>query len=540
MERGCRLKNSRVVYCLIGFGCIFAWGIGSVHLFDLDELYFAEITREMMRTGHYGQVNFNFEPLYEKPPLFFWLQAASMHLWGINEIGARFPNLLCGLLTLATLYCIGKQYKGRWFGLLWMCLYATAFLPHFYFKSGIIDPFFNYFLLLAIYCLSNATMPSKEWLYGLAGLCIGCALLAKGPMAFIIPLATLSLSYTWFSGKVVQLKLLILTVFVAIVVLSCWLIPEIAANGWIFIKAFWAYHLLLCQQPVATHAQPWYYHYVVLFLGCFPSALFAICFLKEKIFCRDDYFLANMQALLVTILVIFTLVGTKIVHYSSMAYFPITFLAANFFHQRIYNRKYIYLGIVSLFLVIGLVIGGALTIMPWVMLHKSLWLSFIKNQYIQDALGLPVVWSYWDGLPGLLYMIGIGAAYYCLLQFRWVPFISIFMCINICTLALFFVRIAPKVEAYTQKEMVAFCKACKGKELYLTTIGFKSAAPLFYADQPKRLTQPDIAWRLEGAIDKPCFFILYKSDRALLESYKDIIYIKDAGCFVFYKRLPIR
>lgn len=538
MEKGYRLKNSTVAYFLVGFGCIFAWGIGTVHLFDLDELYFAEITREMMRTGWYGQVTFNFEPLYEKPPLFFWLQAASMHLWGINEIGARFPNLVCGLLTLATIYYIGKHYKGRWFGFLWMCLYATAFLPHFYFKSGIIDPFFNYFLLLAIYFLSPTVTPSKEWFYSCAGLFIGCALLAKGPMALLIPLATLSLSYTWFRGRVVRLKLLTVAMLVATVVLSGWLVPEICANGCSFIKEFWTYHLLLYHHPVDTHAQPWYYHYLVLFGGCFPSSLFAIHFLKEKRLVQNHYFAANMQALLVVVLLIFTLVGTKIVHYSAMAYFPITFFAADFFHQWIYNRKYIYPRIGGLFLAIGVVIGSALTIMPWVMLHKALWVPLIKTQAIRDALGLSVIWNYWDSMPGLIYIIGIGIAYYYFLQFRLVPFMVTFMCINICTLALFFIRIAPKVEAYMQKEMVDFCKACKGKDLYLTTIGFKSAAPLFYADQPKSLKKPDIAWLLEGTIDKPCLFILYKSDSALLEPYKDITCIKDAGCFAFYKRLP--
>ncbi len=536
MQNGCRLKNSSVIYFLVGFVSIFAWGIGSVHLFDLDELYFAEITREMMHTGRYGQVSFNFEPLYEKPPLFFWLQAASMHLWGINEIGARFPNLVCALLTLGTLYYVGKQYKGRWFGFVWTCLYATTFLPHFYFKSGIIDPFFNYFLLLAIYFLSNAVTLSKAWLYG--GLSIGCALLAKGPIALIILFGTLSLSYTWFKGSVVQLKSLILTMLVATAVGCCWLIPEIWSNGWNFIKAFWAYHLLLYQQPVDIHAQPWYYHYLVLFFGCFPSALFALCFLKEKKLLQSSYFLANMQALWAIVLVIFTLVGTKIVHYSAMAYFPITFFATGFFHQLIYNKKYIDLGIAYLFVLMGLVIGVGLVMLPLCMLHKTIWLPFIKNQYIKDALALPVLWSYWDSMPGLVYITGIGLSYYYLVRFRFVPFMRTFMAINICVLALFFRGIAPKVEAYTQKEMVDFCKACRGKELYLTTIGFKSAAPLFYADQPKPLKNPDIDWLLAGNIDKPCFFILYKSDQKLLQAYKDITCIKVRGGFAFYKRLP--
>ncbi|MGI2298863.1 ArnT family glycosyltransferase [Candidatus Cardinium hertigii] len=538
MGKGFQLKNSIVFYFLIGFGCIFALGIKGVHLFDLDELYFAEITREMIRTGDYGQVTFNFEPLYEKPPFFFWLQALSMHFWGINELGARFPNLFCGLLTLATVYYIGKEYKDQWFGFLWMCLYATAFLPHFYFKSGIIDPFFNYFLLLAIYFLSHTMMPSNPWLYSGSGLSIGCGLLTKGPMAVIIPLATLGLSYTWFKSSVVSFKSLVVALLIATGVLSCWLIPEIWCNGCTFIKKFWEYHLLLYHQPVYTHDQPWYYHYLVLFFGCFPSALFAIFILKQKRLIQDSYFAANMQALLVVVLVIFTLVGTKIVHYSAMAYFPITFFATDFLHQQIYNRQYSHSVMAFLFLVIGVVIGTTLALIPWIMLHKTLWISLVQNQTIKDALQVSVLWNYWDRIPGMIYIIGIGIAYSFLLQFRFIPFISNFALINICTLALFLIRIAPKVEAYTQKAMIDFCKACKGKNVYLATIGFKSAAPLFYADLPKSLRVADINWLLEGPIDKPCFFILYKKDRAMLKDYLDITYIKSSGCFAFYKRLP--
>ena len=125
-------------------------------------------------------------------------------------------------------------------------------------------------------------MPSNPWLYGSAGLSIGFGLLTKGPMALIIPLATLGLSYTWFKGNVVSFKSLVSALLIATAVVSCWLIPEIWSNGCTFIKKFWDYHLLLYHQPVYTHDQPWYYHHLVLFFGCFPSTLLAILILKQK------------------------------------------------------------------------------------------------------------------------------------------------------------------------------------------------------------------------------------------------------------------
>ncbi len=58
--------------------------LGGVHLFDWDEINFAEGAREMIVLKNYLRVHINYEPFWEKPPFFFWLQAASMNLLGIG------------------------------------------------------------------------------------------------------------------------------------------------------------------------------------------------------------------------------------------------------------------------------------------------------------------------------------------------------------------------------------------------------------------------------------------------------------------------
>src|SRR4030042_1849068 len=73
--------------------------IGGVHLFDWDEINFAESAREMIVTGDYLTVRIDFLPFWEKPPLFIWMQVLSMKLFGINEFAARFPNAICGIIT---------------------------------------------------------------------------------------------------------------------------------------------------------------------------------------------------------------------------------------------------------------------------------------------------------------------------------------------------------------------------------------------------------------------------------------------------------
>lgn len=90
--------------------------LGGVHLFDWDEINFAESAREMIVTGDYLTVQINFLPFHEKPPLFIWMQVLSMKLFGVNEFAARFPNAICGIVTLLILFNLGKKMRDNLFG----------------------------------------------------------------------------------------------------------------------------------------------------------------------------------------------------------------------------------------------------------------------------------------------------------------------------------------------------------------------------------------------------------------------------------------
>src|SRR5436190_3399305 len=180
------------IYILVLAALLFIPLLGTVHLFDWDEANFAESAREMLVTGNYFNVQINFQTFWEKPPLFMWLQALSMHFFGVNEYAARFPNAIVGVMTLLIIFNIGKKEFDKRFGLLWVIAYAGSILPHFYFKSGIIDPVFNLFIFLGLYQLSRLTDFDKTHKErrtrraALAGLYIGLAVLTKGPVAFLI------------------------------------------------------------------------------------------------------------------------------------------------------------------------------------------------------------------------------------------------------------------------------------------------------------------------------------------------------------------
>jgi 4-amino-4-deoxy-L-arabinose transferase-like glycosyltransferase len=55
----------------------------------------------------------NYVKYFEKPPLLYWINAASLKIFGQNEFAVRFPSALCGLLTVLALYIIARHLYGR-------------------------------------------------------------------------------------------------------------------------------------------------------------------------------------------------------------------------------------------------------------------------------------------------------------------------------------------------------------------------------------------------------------------------------------------
>src|SRR5664279_3512947 len=239
--------------------------LGCVHLFDWDEINFAESAREMIVTGNFSRVQIDFHPFWEKPPLFFWMQALSMKLFGINEFAARFPNAIIGIFTLLTLYLIGKRLYDEKFGLIWSLSYLGSFLPHIYFRSGIIDPLFNFFIFLTVIFLAKSIKENdndnglKFALF--AGISAGLATLTKGPVGLLI--AGISVLVYWASVKFKKSSnwrnILIFSIS-CLVITSLWFVPEMINNGFWFIREFLKYQAGLFLNPVAGHSEPIYYH----------------------------------------------------------------------------------------------------------------------------------------------------------------------------------------------------------------------------------------------------------------------------------------
>jgi 4-amino-4-deoxy-L-arabinose transferase-like glycosyltransferase len=505
--------------------------LGQTHLFDWDEINFAEAAREMLLTGNYGVVQINYEPFWEKPPLFFWLQALSMHLFGVNEWAARLPNALVGTASLLSIYSIGMALHGRRFAWFWVLSFWGSLTPHLYAKSGIIDPTFNLFIVLSISAICFHR-------YYVAGLTLGLAVLTKGPVAVLI--VGLVLGILWLANRcrgILSWRGLGQLIASTLLVVGAWVLWEYQQHGSWFFEAFIEYQIRLFNTEDAGHGQPFYYHFVVVLLGCFPASILAIRYLfpahKTSIRGAEAAFYHRlMLALFWVVMILFSVVRTKIVHYSSLAWFPVTYLSGWYLFQwhngQISWSRWTNLGLIF----IGFLLSAVLVGLPLVGHFAAQLEPYIHDRFAVANLQAQVGWQGWEWSFGVVLFLAI------VLIIKYFPRQKILIFVIVAfVLEDYLYFVLPKVEGHTQRAAIDFFQSKKGKDVYIEPLGYKSYAQLFYFEkQPQK--PRTVEWLLTSKeLDKPAYFVTRLDRAEEWLKHPNLRKLGEKNGFIFFERI---
>ena len=543
------LSDKTIQVLIFIIGCfLYIPFIGQSHLFDWDEINFAEAAREMLVTKDWLTVQINYLPFWEKPPLFIWMQAISMKIFGVNEFAARFPNAVCGVVTLLVLFRLGRSILNSKLGLLWSFLYACSILPFLYFKSGIIDPWFNLFIFLGIYYIAKFTFSEisldRYKFVGLSALFIGLGVLTKGPVALLIfGLVT----FIYFVTKKFRVKFsfghILLFSIIFLLVGGFWFILQLLNGNIEIVKDFFEYQIRLFQTEDAGHGGFLFYHFVVLFIGVFPASIYA--FLNFNRFRQDERkqffeFKNWMLILFWTVLILFTIVKTKIIHYSSLGYFPLTFIAAFLIYKQLEQKETLPKWIKILVLFVGFLWSLIVVVIQIIAANKEeiIKMKSVKDEFALGNLQANVHWSGFEFLIGLLFFV---ALVFVFVSKRFTTQNQIIGSLFITLIFIYstIVVIVPRVEGYTQNAAITFYKSRQGEACYVKTVGFKSYADLFYtAKTPtENLNANNEDWLIFGEIDKPVYFVMKNTRSEEFErNFPHIKRLFKKNGFVFYMR----
>jgi 4-amino-4-deoxy-L-arabinose transferase-like glycosyltransferase len=309
----------------------FFWMLGAAPLFDVDEGAFSQATLEMFERGDFLSTYLNGAPRYDKPILVYWLQAASVALLGPTEWAFRLPSALCAALWAWLTYLFARRAYGEERALFSAMLLATSLGVYIIGRAATADALLNSLLAAAMFAAwLHLSTGRRGWLYATHA-AIALGVLAKGPIAILVPFATTFLFCffkrdlkTWASA-VFDWRALLLFFAIA----APWYAAILAREGWAFVEGFFLRHnVARFGGPLQGHGGSLLYYFPVLLVLALPyTALIVPVAVRVRGLWRDE-----LQAYLLLwfgfVFVFFSLSGTKLPHYVLYGYTAAALLMA--------------------------------------------------------------------------------------------------------------------------------------------------------------------------------------------------------------------
>jgi 4-amino-4-deoxy-L-arabinose transferase-like glycosyltransferase len=309
----------------------FFWMLGAAPLFDVDEGAFSQATLEMFERADFASTYLNGEPRYDKPILVYWLQAAGVALLGANEWAFRLPSAICATLWVLFTYLFVKRFYGIERAWLAAVSLATSLGVFIIGRAATADALLNCLVAASMFAAwLHLSTGRRRWLYA-AHAAIGLGVLAKGPIAVLIPLATtlifclLKRDLKTWARAVFDWRALLLLVAIA----APWYAVILAKEGWAFVDGFiFKHNVARFGGPLQGHGGSLLYYFPALLFITLPfTALLVPVALRLRDIWRDD-----LQAYLLTwfvfVFVFFSLSGTKLPHYVLYGYTGLAVLMA--------------------------------------------------------------------------------------------------------------------------------------------------------------------------------------------------------------------
>ncbi|NDE84679.1 MAG: glycosyltransferase family 39 protein [Verrucomicrobia bacterium] len=246
--------------------------LGSFGLLEPDEGRFAQVGREMMAGGDFLVPRLNGIEQFYKPPLVYWINAVGYRVLGITEWTARLPSALAFFGTIGLTGWMGWRLGGRKLGWVAALILASMLEPYALGRQITLDTTLTFWVTAALACLVRVATGDQAKKSGfLFFLCLGLGFLAKGPMAWVVPM-TAALTWTmalraegqrlglpWMKGLLLMSGVS-LSWFLAV----CWKYPEL----W---KYFLGYELVE-RFASTTHgrSKPFWFFFPILAVGTIP------------------------------------------------------------------------------------------------------------------------------------------------------------------------------------------------------------------------------------------------------------------------------
>ncbi len=246
-------------------------------LFIPDEGRYAEIPREMVATGDWVTPRLNDLKYFDKPPLQYWLTAASLAAFGDDEWTARLPTALLGFLAVLATGFTARRLWGNdgaistttVLGSSWAFYLASQYLT--------LDMTLTAFLTTALCSFllaqeSAISLPRNRrfWMCAAWASC-ALAVLSKGLIGLVLPTLTLMLysviARDWRVWKRLEIAR---GVLIFLLIVTPWFVLVQQRNPEFFDIFFIREHVERFTSFRHERYGPWWYYAPILLVGLMP------------------------------------------------------------------------------------------------------------------------------------------------------------------------------------------------------------------------------------------------------------------------------
>ena len=204
-------QSSRIilVFTLI-IAAFFSIEIGNRSFGNPDESRYVEISREMAESNDFVTPRLNGVKYFEKPPLFYWMEAASIKLMGVGFGKSRLVQLTLALFGCLSLMLVGLKAYNITTAVLSAGVLSTSVLYYVQSRFINLDLSVSVFIAASLWCYFLAIVKpcdiKRKWLLFGFYIFAALAVLSKGLIGIILPGLVI---FVWlmFNGQTFREKL---------------------------------------------------------------------------------------------------------------------------------------------------------------------------------------------------------------------------------------------------------------------------------------------------------------------------------------------
>lgn len=283
----------------------------------------------MLDQGHWWSLSDGYGPYFNKPPLAFWLRAASMGLFGREVWAIKLPEVLAGIGCVVALADVVRRLHSRRAGML--AGIALAASPQFlwFIDASKLDYPHIFFMLMALRSGVIGAREGRERGVLWCGVWIGLALMTK-PLSSLLVFPMLA---AWFAtaGRGAALRRVPAAVLVAALVAAPWHLSMVWLHGGLFTDQYFGSEMVRRAVGELHESGPWYYYFRYLRdHHAWWSGLAVVSLLSWPLFARTGRARSGIALAAIWTcgwLLAMTLFGGKVRYYLLQVYPGIAWLA---------------------------------------------------------------------------------------------------------------------------------------------------------------------------------------------------------------------